>query len=1090
MKTINFSKHKLIACILFYGLPHSVYAYNCDNWVAKLQSAQGSVQIRQSEKNTTTKSWITVKRNDTFCKGDVLRVQENSRAALLLRNETIVRLDQNTTITFTSLTPDKPSVVSLETGVAHFISRVKAAFEVITPFINAAIEGTEFVVSAKQNVGEVTVFEGSVRAYNQHGEVRLTTNQTAQAKQGQAPVLVIRVKPRDAVNWSLYYPAVFDPNDLTTTGRESLQLKASNALATGQVEQAANYLQQVLEQTPNNVQALAMQAIVSIAQNDKDKGLKLAQQAVAANDKSATAKLALSYAQQAHFNIGAALKTLQEASKTNNALVWSRLAEVYLMHGELDKALSAAKKANELNPKLGRTHTVLGFAYLTRIEIAQAIETFNKAIDIDQADPLARLGLGLATIRKGNLKEGRREIEYAATLDPNNALIRSYLGKAYYEEKRNDLAAVQFEMAKALDPNDPTAYFYNAIRLQSDNKPKEALTELQQAQKQNNNKAVYRSKQLLDQDAAVQSLSQARFYNKLGFKQQALSAAQSSLSNNPANHSAHRFLADAYASQPRAEVARVSEALVAQLLQPINAAPVQAKLSENNLSTINQTGINNLTYNEYTPLFLQNGAYLYTSGYVGSQHSQSADTTLAVVQNEFAFSLSGYRYLTDGFRTNADLEETLYSAFAQVAISPTLSIQAETKKWETNHGDIDMLFDPANFSTLDRRYINQNTQRLGIHQKPSTNSDIIISLLQSERRGNQQLLNQSPTVTEDIMTDGSQSEIQYLFTGEAFNLQLGFAKHDVNESTIQVIDWTSVFGSSCPGFLPASSCGSTRNFAIDHDLGYIYSILNLSDSLRLSLGGSYDQHKTRGFYISKFNPKVGFNWTVNTNTILNLAYFETVKRPLLIQQVIEPSQINGFTQFYDERNGSTANNLALSADVKNSKLSYGASALRRNVRIPQFESNAFTNTQPRRETRFHAYINWLASTNWSFSLAPEKETFNNQDTGPSRLYSTHVPLTAKYHSPNGVSTSYTLNYVRQEVTLSSGSYNQTREDFISADLHLNFKLDKRLGQIGISVTNLFEQNFNYQDLNFIRAEPVYPRYLPTRTVLFKASLNF
>jgi len=885
---------------------------------------------------------------------------------------------------------------------------------------------------------------------------------------------------------------VFDPNDLTTTGRESLQLKASNALATGQVEQAANYLQQVLDKNLRNVQALAMQAIISIVQNDKDKGLNLAQQAVAADDNNATAKLALSYAQQAHFNIGAALKTLQEASETNNALVWSRLAEVYLMHGELDKALAAAKKANELNPKLGRTHTVLGFAYLTRIEIAQAIETFNKAIDIDQANPLARLGLGLATIRQGNLKQGRREIEYAATLDPNNALIRSYLGKAYFEEKRNKLAAVQFEMAKALDPNDPTAYLYNAIRLQGDNKPKEALTELQQAQQRNNNKAVYRSKQLLDQDTAVQSLSQARFYNKLGFKQQALSAAQSSLNHNPANHAAHRFLADAYASQPRAEVARVSEALVAQLLQPINAAPVQAKLSENNLSTINQTGINNLTYNEYTPLFLQNGAYLYTSGYVGSQNSQSADTTLAVVQNEFAFSLSGYRYLTDGFRANADLEETLYSAFAQVAITPALSIQAETKKWETNHGDIDMLFDPTNFSTVDRRYVNQNTQRLGIHQKPSTHSDIIISLLQSELRGNQQLLNQSPnpTVTEDSITDGSQSEIQYLFTGEAFNLQLGFAKHDVNESTVEVIDWTSVFGSSCPGFLPASSCGSTRTFSRDHDLGYFYSQLSLFDSLQLSLGGSYDQLETRGYYVFKFNPKVGISWGTNSNTKLNLAYFETVKRPLLVQQVIEPSQINGFSQFYDESNGSTASNLAFSADVKNSKLSYGASGLRRNVRIPQFESNAFTSSQPRRETRIHAYINWLASANWSFTLNPEKEAFNNQAAGPSRLYTTHVPLTAKYHSPNGVSTSYTINYVRQEVTLSSGSYNQTREDFVSADLHLNFKLDKRLGQIGISVTNLFEQNFNYQDLNFIRAEPVYPRYLPTRTVLFKASLNF
>jgi len=1088
---MNSVKYILLVSFLFVGLiSNPVYAYNCDNWVAKLQSTQGSVQVRQAVKNQTTKQWIKVNRNDTFCKGDVLRVQENSRAALLLRNETLLRLNQNTTITFTDLSPDKPSVVSVQTGFAHFISRVKAAFEVITPFINAAIEGTEFVVAVNNGEAEVTVFEGTVRAYNQYGEVRLTANQTAQAKDGQAPILILKAKPRDAVNWSLYYPLIIANN------ADSFTKQASLKLSVGQVEAAKNLLQKAIAKNVNNSEALAMQAIISIVQNNKEEGLKLAQQAVTADNNNASAKLALSYAQQAHFNIEEALTTLQSATvnadstESDNALLWSRLAEVYLMHGELDEALTAAKKANKINPNIGRTNTVLGFAYLTRIEIKPAITSFNNAIEKDQADPLTRLGLGLAIIRQGNLENGRREIEYAATLDPNNALIRSYLGKTYYEEKRNKLATVQFEMAKELDPNDPTAYFYNAILKQSENMPAEALQELEKAIEKNNNKAVYRSTQLLDQDSAVQSLSQARFYNNLGLKQRALSAAQKSLNQDPSNHATHRFLAGAYAGQSRSEVGRVSEVLIAQLLQPINAAPVQAKLSENNLSTVNQSGISNLTYNEYSPLFLQNGTYVYSSGFLGSDNTQSSDITLAVVHDEFAFSLSGYRYLTDGFRENADTEETVYNAFAQVAISPTLSIQAETKKWERSIGDLDMLFDPSDFSTTDRRYTNQNTQRIGVHQKPSINSDVIVSLLQSERRAKILLLNQTPQVTEDTDIDLSQSEIQYIYSLRNFNMQFGFAKSDVHFSKVSVNDWTSRFGSVCPGFLGASACGSSQNSTVDHDTSYIYTTYNFDDTININLGGSYDQFDSDGLIISKFNPKFGLQWIINPTNIFNIAYFETVKRPLYVQQIIEPTQISGFNQFYDEVNGAKAANYGLSWHYNKNELSFGFSSIRRDVKAPEFSSNTFTQFNLRRELLYKAYLNWVSNSGWSIAFNPEKEVYKNQAPGPKRLYTTHLPITASYHSNSNFSSSYKLNYVQQEVTLTSSSYDQTQEDFITVDLSFNYKLDKRLGHIGLEVINLFEQNFNYQDLNFLRAEPVYPRYTPQRTVLLKASLNF
>src|SRR5208337_2806890 len=92
--------------------------------------------------------------------------------------------------------------------------------------------------------------------------------------------------------------------------------------------------------------------------------------------------------------------------------------------------------------------------------------------------------------------------------------------------------------------------------------------------------AVYRSRLLLDQDIAARSASLARIYNDLGFDQLALVEGWKSLSVDPADFSGHRFLSDSYSAIPRHEIARVSELLQSQLLQPLNINPIQPSLAE------------------------------------------------------------------------------------------------------------------------------------------------------------------------------------------------------------------------------------------------------------------------------------------------------------------------------------------------------------------------------------------------------------------------------------------------------------------------------------------------------------------------------
>ncbi len=149
----------------------------------------------------------------------------------------------------------------------------------------------------------------------------------------------------------------------------------------------------------------------------------------------------------------------------------------------------------------------------------------------------------------------------------------------------------------------------------------EALHDLQKSIELNDNRAVYRSRLMLDEDLAARSASLGRIYRDLGFEQLALVEGWKSVNTDPANYSAHRLLADTYAARPRHEIARVSELLQAQLLQPINITPVQPQLAETNLFILDGAGPADPAFNEFTPLFNRNRLALQASGVVGSNRT-------------------------------------------------------------------------------------------------------------------------------------------------------------------------------------------------------------------------------------------------------------------------------------------------------------------------------------------------------------------------------------------------------------------------------------------------------------------------------------
>lgn len=1071
-----------ISFIVSFLFPDHSTAEECKEWVAKVVSVQGNVQVRRAGDS----KWKTITLNNTCCPGDMIRVLERSRAGVMLINQPTLRLDQNTTVTFNGIEKEKTSLIEIIKGVIHFFSRYRRSLKVTTPFANGTVEGTEFLVQVEKDRTFFSVFEGVVDASNKAGSITLSSGQSGEALAGQVPKSYIVVRPRDAVQWALYYPPVlyYRPSDLSGLSEpHSLTYRASLLLSVGRVDKAKLDIEKALNLAPSNSHALALQSIIAVTQNEKEKALNLAKRAIEADPNSASAQIALSYAKQANFDLKEALDSLKDAVKLEpeNALAWARLAELWMSFGQLDEALKAADKAVSLNPDLSRTQTVLGYSYLTQVKTRESKAVFEKAIELDQADPLPRLGLGLAKIREGDLNEGRREIEIAATLDPNNSLIRSYLGKAYYEEKRNKLSEDQLKIAKEFDPSDPTPFFYDAIRKQTINRPVEALHDMQKAIELNDNRAIYRSKLLLDSDLAARSASLGRIYTDLGFQQLALVEGWKSVSYDPADFAGHRFLADSYSALPRHEIARVSELLQSQLLQPLNITPVQPHLAESNLFILDGAGPADLSFNEFNPLFNRNRLSLQLSGIAGGQNTFGDEIVFSGVQGKASFSVGQFHYETDGFRENNDQRQDIYNAFVQYSLSHKTSIQAEFRARDFKRGDLLLLFDPEDFLRDLREKDQTRSTRFGFHHAFNPRSDLIGSVIYLHADFDQVVSD----LTLEIEENGYMAEVQHLFRSERFSTISGIGHFDQDREEKIIIS----------NFSFPSEKTNPR-----HTNFYLYSNINYPKNITWTIGASADFFKSALFGgdvdKNQLNPKFGLTWNPFPSTTLRAALFRTLKRTLITDQTIEPTHVAGFNQFFDDGEATDAWRYGIGIDQKlSSKLYGGAEFSKRDLSAVGINNRTAEISKGDLDEQLdRGYIYWtphrwlVLSTEYQFERRknPEElliETF-------LILKTQRLLLGIGLFHPSGFSVQLKPMYIVQDGEFQEGPPFDLRivpkkDQFWDFDTSISYRMPKRLGLITIEAKNLFDRSFKFQD-----TDPTNPRIQPKRLILAKFTLAF
>jgi tetratricopeptide (TPR) repeat protein len=1082
----------------------------CASPTGIIESVQGTVEIRRQDDRMPRPAAL----GDAVCPGDAIWVGEYGRAALVLvETSEVIRLDQNTAIRLPVAAGQERPLLDLIMGVVQFFSNHPRSLDVRTPFLNAGVEGTEFVVRVTSDETFLLVFSGRVRAENQFGTVVVSGNRAVTARPGAAPMPQIPVRPRDAVRWAIHYPPVLADlaansgrhaaSDLPDAVRAAIELYHQNRIAeaiarleatpgsranprvlvyraglllqVGRLDEANADLARVLATDPDWSDALALRAVTAVALNDRERALADANRAVALDPRSDAARIAQSYALQASFRLEEARVAVSEALERhpNNALAWARLAELWLSLGYRQRALEAARRAAEIAPDLARTQLVLGFAHLAAMDSAAAEAVFQQAIEFDTADPLPRLGRGLALIRRGDLAGGRRELEIAAGLDSGDSLMRSYLGKAYFEERRDQPAGEQLAIAKELDNKDPTPWFYDAIRKQTENRPVEALKDLDRAIALNDNRAIYRSSLLLDEDLAARSARLGTIYRDLGFEQLALVEGWRSVNLDPGNSSAHRLLADTYLALPRHEIARDSELLQSQLLQPINIQPVQPRLAKNEFELLNEAGPAVAGLNEYTPLFGANRVSLLAGGVTGSHNTFADDLIVSGIYNNYSLSLGQSHYTTDGIRQNNDETQEAYDIFGQVRITPDTSVLAEFRSFEEEVGDRGLRFDPNNFFRRLRSNSNGKTFRLGGRHSFAPNSTLIGSYTFSDQKFDVNLPGSFHNVRNDEVHF---LELRHILQGQRLNMTGGIGYLNGHTDSTEFVQRVS------------------SDAMLKHNNAYFYSQLNVPKNMIFTLGVSIEDFSNQLIDRKQVNPKAGLIWNLTPDTVLRAAVFRTLKRTLVSSQTVEPTQVAGFNQFFDDINGTDAWRFGIGLDQKVSRnLFAGGEISRREITVP------ILNTQTRQTKEFNgddtfaqAYLYWTPSDWFAVSAAYRHERLVRDlpisGEAAADVTTHRVPIQLGFFFPSGLFSRARATFVSQSgdfENVLSHRVTPGSDRFWVADAAIGYRFPERRGLVALEVKNLFDEQFNFQDV-----DPSDPSIIQGRTILGRLILRF
>jgi Flp pilus assembly protein TadD len=1113
--------------------------------------------------------WILTQTNQILKPFDRLRTGPNSRVTLLWSDESVVSFDALTEMEI--LPPDAPKAyfgLNFIKGILSFFHRDKPGrIRVITRGARAGVEGTEFVleVDTTNNTERtaLSLINGTVRFSNEQGSLLLTNGQQAVADLGRAPVLLTAgFVANNLLQWCFYYPAVLDLKDL------SLGPEQQNALAESLAAYRAGDLVAALTKYPAGRQpgsdaeriyyaALLLSVgrveqtetiLALLGASDPIPRLTIALRQLIASVKYqpfpstldprpsttlSTELLAASYYEQSKAARDVSLRKALDLAKqaaTNSpdfGFAWARLAELEFSFGHAGSALDALNKSLSLAPRNAQALALKGFLLAAQNKTREAIDSFNEAIAVDSALGNAWLGRGLCRIRRGDTIGGREDLLVAAALEPQRAALRSYLGKAYANEGDFPRATRELELAKHLDPNDPTSWLYSALLKQQQNRINEAIQDLEKSEELNDNRSVYRSGLLLDQDRAVRSANLAAIYRDAGMFDVSVREASRAVSYDYANYSAHLFLANSYDQlrdpnriNLRYETPAESEYLIANLLAPVGAGTLSQTISQEDYSKMferDRFGVASTT--EY----LSRGAWSEQGAQFGTFGS-----------SEYAFEAL---YRSDpGQRKNNDLEETELRLHFKQQFTPQDTLYLRGIYYNAAGGDLFEHFYSTNYSPV-FRYKERQEPLLSVGYHHQWDPGVHTLFLASRFDDTFEFKDPMELILIKAVSDGEVTAVRPINMNQAYR-----NSQEVYSAELQQI-WQTPAHNTIAGLLgqwgrfhvmnlqnmPSDfpeffeDPASKQDLHIDFErLGfYGYHLWQVVEPLQLVGGLSYDRLKfpenfraaplsSQQRSVDQVSPKAGLIWKPAQNTVARFAYTRSLAGASLDQSFrLEPTQVAGLNQAFRsiipesvaganagarietyalslQQNFCTGTYVGLSGEILKSNLRRKVGAFELNTDISDL---AFHSGLPEdldfEERSLFFTLDQLLGNEWSLGARYRLTQAELNDTFPDAINAvTYPPFQARQHLETvlhqwdlHLAYNHPCGFFVQFQALWNSQSNQgyqidePGDEFWQLNAFAGYRFHHRMGELKFGLLNLADRDYRLEPLTLYNELP-------------------
>jgi len=890
-----------------------------------------------------SREWRQATNNLALIPWDLLSTGERSWGVVHPRGGTRYRLRDLTTIEVVETNGQAQAF--LRAGAVYYANQERRTHDpILTRDAVIHPQGTEFLIETSETGTHVVMFDGQALITNAHGSLTIIQQQAARIEPNQAP-RTARIESLNLVQWWLYYPVVLNPDDLLLDAADlqalgpvleayrlgnipvaltrfpdldanppapaseaRLTLLAALQLSAGSVRQAQEILEGLQEDTPGR---RALLGLVAAVQGEPTPD--------AMPPTTSSEWLALSYQKQSKRDLPAAREAARQAVELapEFGFAQTRLAELEFSFGRTRQAMAVLRQGLVQSAQNAQALSMLGFLMADAHRHAAARAAFDEAIRIDPALGNARLGRGLLRLHLGDREGGLDDLQEAALLEPRRALLHAYLGKGFQQAGLVEAAGAELEYAARLDPADPTPPLYAAHLSFQENRINDAIDELETSLALNDNRAVYRSGLLLDEDAAMRSANLARLYQNAGMEDVALRQAARGIDQDYGGFGSHLYLANSYLEllDPgrvtlRYETAANTEYLLANLLAPGGAGTLSPALSQQ----------------EYTRLFDRDSAgVVSTTDYL----SRGAWREQGAVYANVGRTSASYDalYLTDpGQRHNSDLDLLAQSVRFRQQIGPSDHLFGQALWSHSEGGDLAPRYDP---NQINRGVRVEETQEpialAGYRHEWSPGQETLVLgaygrdrlevdnpqqdiLLIQEAGGVPTFaaidsLSQQYRSTQELFS----GEMQQIFEGERFSLLAGlrgqggtFDQNNAHQANAQ-----SAFAST-------NYAGLQGDFDNDFQraTAYAYGSWRPVQSFTLQAGLSYDHLEyPENFRYAPLSdeentadllgPKAGLVWQVTSRTTAHAAYSRFLTGAGIDQSIrLEPTQVAGINQAF------------------------------------------------------------------------------------------------------------------------------------------------------------------------------------------------